>query len=653
MEDRMKHLLFPVLFAGIVFFSVGLLVGYFAGNDAGTWNVSGYQAKEGGPGSGFTVPVDRTSLIREASIEQQKHRLDPEDRAEETKPFPENQPPYDKHNPYTNKSNDTLVSVLNRTGNEQDRDHAMQALLQRLQRDPLSVASQLGRITRHGVMHTMCRELVQNGGREGLDAVLSFVSQKTADIEMRCEAIHALGVLPPESAALGREALLSLMNQPLPHELQHSVCNAYCRNAKGAGVDHLIGMLTDDACMIRPEVILGTIGREGTPQDAGKLLTLLENGTWTHGVETAILRSAARAGKKGDFLLDLFQSPEGGVSKRSIANAFADAASYITFDTGRVVSLLSDQTLEPDIRSELSRALVRSGGDDGVNLLLELADSERAGIDADVLGAAFAEVGRVEDLPLMTELLSKVKGSDVMHQLSRKIIETGGREGVEALLKQIEEQDLHGEVLHPLCGAIAEAGTEVDAPRLFDLVQHETDPEAARVLLKTACRLSGEDGLKRAMDLLQNAEDGNVRAAAAGILAHEAAGLEETIPYLAGTLEKETFGRAQWEIAHALAESGAEGINELGRLMKQDPNEQRRHEMLNSVEPVRTDEIMPFLAQTLATDRAPGIRIRAAEILGDRGTEEAVKALVHAKGTEADPDVLETINRQLERLQNR
>ncbi len=642
----MKRFLLPVLFTGVVCFAAGGVAGFFAGKT----------------GSHILI-TELLRSLREEVEESEREDLDSGDfqsplkEGEWKKPgvsyketFPEK--PHEK-NPFAGQPPARLLAVLNGTKGEQHGEvhHlATEALLELARRDPLSVASLLPMISRHGPMHQVCRELVLHGGEEGMYAVLDFILDKNGSIEMRAEAMHALGALPPEARELGMAGLLELSGQLFPRELQHSLCNALGEISGSRGVSNLLGLLKAEGSRIRPDIVLDTIGRIGEPEDTQRLLSLLNEGSWTHELQTAILRSAACVGRNGDFLLDLITSGEGGPSIRVIAQALCDSAPRIDLDPEKLMATLKTD-LPPEVRGNLARALIRSRGDGGMERFLELASDQSSGIDADSLGAALAESGQRELVPAMTELLGDIKDPETLHRLTRSIVETGGRDGVEALLSLLEERSLTGHHLHPLCGSIAEAGAPEDADRLFQLLEGVRHPEGARALLKAAVSLSGEEGLDRCLGLLQESKEGDVRAAAADLIGHMNAA--DHIPQLLDGLAREDFGRAQWQLTQAIARAGDEGIEGLTEFLRRDQNEHRKHEILSSLSYMENFDATPVLSRTLFEDHQPRIREHAAEILSRIGNEPAILTLTEALQREQDAGVKNHITKLLSKALER
>jgi HEAT repeat protein len=244
-----------------------------------------------------------------------------------------------------------------------------------------------------------------------------------------------------------------------------------------------------------------------------------------------------------------------------------------------------------------------------------------------------------------------VKDEDTMHRLARSIVETGGREGVEALLGLLEEGGASGHRLHPLCGSIAEAGAPEDAEKLFGLLERTGHPDGARALLKAAVSLSGDEGLDRCLGLLAGSNEGDVRAAAADVIAR----LDPSghVPQLVEALGREEFGRTQWHLTQALARAGEAGMTQLTEFLAEDRNEHRKHEILSSLSHLDEGDASSVLASVLLRDDQPRIREHAAEILAKIANNNALAALTRALEQEADADVRERVAEHLSRARER
>jgi HEAT repeat protein len=169
--------------------------------------------------------------------------------------------------------------------------------------------------------------------------------------------------------------------------------------------------------------------------------------------------------------------------------------------------------------------------------------------------------------------------------------------------------------------------------------------------MKAAVSLAGEGGIDRCLTMLREAREANVRAAAADIIGH----LDPSghIPVLIEVLGQEEHEPAQWQLAHALARGGEEGLKELSSFFSRDRNEHRKHEILSSLAHMEEYDAGPFLVQALLSDSFPDIRTHAAELLGKLADEGAIAALTQALRQEGNPQVRESIAKQLSRARER
>jgi hypothetical protein len=561
--------------------------------------------------------------------------------------------PEEEDNPFRAESAEALIARINtapKNLDERTRDLAMRALMARIDEDPRGVAALLPMITRGGAMHAVCRALAERGGAHGIAAVTDFVLSRTGDMQVRIEAVHALANLSGAAAPAGRAALLGLMRESFPEEMQHAVCHAYGQACGDTAVPSLLELARGGAHAMRPEILIDALGRFGTPDDAPAVLELIKDGAWSSREQTAILRSAARASGRTDTLLGLLAAPPPGVAPELVARAFAEAASSLQIDAEAVLKLLGEDGSSA-VKADLARGLVRSRGDEAVRMLLERARSEDAPLDPEALGAALAEARSKDLVPDMLATLARVKNFETLNQLARGVVATSGREGVAALIGLIESGALSEGRLHPVCGALAEAGSAEDAALLFGLTGKIRDPEGARAILKAATQLAGESADARCAALLGQAEDGDVRAAAADILGYRAA--RTYLPELVDALGKEEFGRAQWHLTRAIAGAGEEGMTRLTEILARDANEARAHEMLNALAYMEGFDSTGFLARALLDNRTPAIRSHAGEILAKKADDAALALLAQAIAREADEGARTTLQAALEAAKKR
>ena len=600
----MHRLILSFLAVGALCFALGGWLGYRCAQRGRPEEVAG-SAEPGRNASRQGISSGRPSRNREPR--QGIRPADNRDREPEAE------------NPFRDTSAADLVAFLNesRRGDNPRQFHQAMAMLTALaRREPQSVIPLLASIKQHGIMHGVCRDLVSHGGKEGLDAVLGYITDGTGNMELRGEAIHALGSVAPEAQSLAKTGLSELMAQNLPRELQHPLCEAYGELSKDQAFQNLIGLLDDPACRVRPEFLVESAGRFGTPEDTSALLSLL-GGSWTKGMEESILRAAARTAGNGEVLLDLLKEPPEGVDRQTIARALADAAAWSSLDDQTIIAAMTGESSR-EVRAELARALVRSGGE-GLDRLLELAvNPERAMeacFDADSLAAALAESARPEFVPTMAELLGQVKDRETAHRLAKSIVEAGGRDGVETLLDLIADRTISGEKLHAITESIAEAGRPEDATRLFEILENTHHPDGARALLEAAYQLSGDAGRDHCLSLLREAADGDVRAAAADVLGRHDAGRHLT--ELVDVLGREEFGRAQWHLARAIADAGPAGLARLGEIMKGDGNGQRKHAILDVLSSFHLNESVGVLREAMAQETDQHLRARIAEAIAE------------------------------------
>lgn len=627
----MKKYAIPLMLL-VVGFSAGTIVGYMAGSKrkpgrhtAGTQGAMRANSRnhedntlnnESGPaGPSFQGP--------KAGPDRQDGRAG--------QPQRENDHGPGRENPFRNKKASEIIAFLNSVPphSRGEKFHqAIGAITHLVRTNPKAAIPLLSSIKNIRVMHHFCRELAMHGGKEGMNAIVNYIASNQGSMTTRAEAIGSLGSLPPEARALAGEGLQALLSQPLPKELQHRLCHAYGEHSGNEAFTNLLSLLNTENCGIRPDVIARTIGRFAQPENRQQLLDVLNQGSWTREAQEGFLRAIAQSNQDNNILLDMLENPNANISQRILSHALADMADQGALDRERLLKALGTD-LPSEVKRDLARALVKNTGEEGLRNLWELASAEDAGIDVNSLGAALAEAGGPELMTSMVEMLGKVDSWDTSRNLARSIVEAGGREGVEALLGLAEKGTLSETQLRPLCEILSDTGNPADADRLY---QHLTDArgwEQTHPLIRSAYKLAGSKGTELCLDLIFEAESGEVRAAAAEVLSRENRG--QYMPELLEALTHEDSGRAQWHLAQALGQGGEEGIKQLTEFFGQDTDDGRRHAILGAIGDMDAYENRsPFLAEALLTATSPHLRMHAAKILAGIGDETAIASLKQA-----------------------
>jgi len=524
--------------------------------------------------------------------------------------------PPEEENPFQDMSAADIVAYLNGAKGDEDPEFrdAVATLCELAREDPTSILPLLSSVKQRGVMVYLCRELVSYGGDEALDAVLGYITDSTASMDLRREAIRSLEGVSPEARTLAQAGLYELMTQRLPNELQSTLCDAYgdlvAETSKALAFQNLMGLLNDPACRVRPEYLIERAEGLGTSEDTSALLSLL-GGSWTRETEGAILRAIARTSGSGAILFDLLAEPPEGVARETIADAVAGVAEWASLDNQMVIDAIAGESSQK-VRTHLARALVRSGGE-GAERLLDLATNPEAGIDPDSLGKALADSRRPELVPTMVELMAHVKDRSTVHRLARAIGETSGREGVDTLLDIIADRKISPDWFYLLSDGIVDDGTPEHATRLFELLEVSPDQNSAQSLLETALQLAGPSGTDRCLSLLRDSANGNVRGAAAEVIGDR--GASQHLPELADAFGREDVEATQRHLARAIGRAGPEGVAQLGEMVKSEGNLARRAAILSVLSRYHASESLDVLRDAMARETNEEIRTWLTEVV--------------------------------------
>lgn len=150
------------------------------------------------------------------------------------------------------------------------------------------------------------------------------------------------------------------------------------------------------------------------------MLSLL-SGDWSQDEKLSILKAAAKLSSRGGMsspLIPLLKEPPPGVSQEMVAQAISDA-SYRTSMSSLEEALraISDRGAQECI----SRALLRAGGRQGLQILVEAASDPAGGVDPALLSVALEEYGGPNEAQLMLDLFRRGDRLDVLEPLARGI----------------------------------------------------------------------------------------------------------------------------------------------------------------------------------------------------------------------------------------
>ncbi|MBI4600771.1 MAG: HEAT repeat domain-containing protein, partial [Planctomycetes bacterium] len=196
----------------------------------------------------------------------------------------------------------------------------------------------------------------------------------------------------------------------------------------------------------------------------------------------------------------------------------------------------------------------------------------------------------------------------------------------------------------PLLHAIRDFARAEDLPRLTGLLEKLGGREEQEMLLRAIGSAAGPEGGRTLLGYLESAPEGVRREAVVEALADLAKKeeLPALIPALTRLLEAETQGRAQWQLARAIASHGPEGVAAVGEILARDPDPRRRGEVLRGLESVHPEEAAA-LARGFLLDPSPELRGRALKVLASSGDPAAPDALRAALEVETEPGLREAI----------
>ncbi len=530
---------------------------------------------------------------------------------------------------------------LERAGGEPLRPEQLQEL-----------GASLGSVDRE-LLHDLSRALVLAGGKEGLSLVMGFLEDSNQPLERRRQALDGLSNLPEEKAAEAIPALAELLEKGPPLDLERTAARAIGQLARERGVETLLGLLGAHPG-IRAEAIFDAVGDVGGPGDSKGVLALL-GGDWTPGAKMSLLRSSARlAARGGDSseLLGLLREPPAGVSREMVARALGEASRDL--GTGLLRDALEETVGDRKAQETIARAMLWSGGKEGLDALLDVASNPDMKLDARALARALNDFQGSAAVPLMLDLFRSSRDEEVLEPLARSLARNAGKESMESLLGLLETG---GDAWQrrALARALEDGSSAaLGADRLLSLLHGEKDQEVASSLARAMSRLHPAAIEGRAAELFQGAASPVERVAFAQILERTSA--PGTAEILGQQLRGETDSKAQWEMARILGRIGEEGVAQLADSLRGEGDERYRHSLLWGLEASRrpvAPEARSLFVEMAGGDPAASIRAQAAEILGRQQDPALIPVLSGFLGAEQNRDVRERIERAIRELDGR
>ena len=503
------------------------------------------------------------------------------------------------------------------------------------------------------VLRDLARTLVVAGGPEGLARVMGFLEDPGQSIERRRQALDGLTGIPPEKAAEVIPALAAYLETSPPMDLERSAAFGIGRLGGEKGVETLLGILGARPS-IRAEAIFDAIGEVGIPADAKAVLGLL-GGDWTPGAKASLLRSAARLaarGGDGSDLLGLLREPPAGMSREMVARAIGDASRDM--GTAFLFDALRETAGDRRAQEAIARAMLWSGGKEGLDALVKAARDPELGLDALDLARALNDFQGAAAVPLMMELFRSSRDEEVLEPLARGLARNAGKESMESLLEILETGGDPWQ-RRALARALEDGSSAaLGADRILSLLRAEKDQDVALSLARTITRLHPEAIEGREAELFRGAASPVERVAYAQML--ERLGSPGAIEILGEQLRVETDSKAQWEMARILGRSGAEGIDELAHSLQEASDERSRHSLLWGLEASRRPvgpEARSLFISMAGRDPAPSIRGQAAEILGRQQDPALIPVLSGLLASEQSREVRQRIERAIRELDGR
>jgi hypothetical protein len=534
-------------------------------------------------------------------------------------------------NPFTGRSADDLFTILEEAAASRDPEQyklAAEALgaLSPEQVDRLARSVREARDPREADF--FLRHLARYGGKEGVAAIAELARDGTLGVDLRARAIEALTEVPPE----GREGALShfkeILASGLPQKLDFHAANCYGRLLGPDAAPGLVALLGTEG--VRAQPIFQALRDFARPADLPLLTDLLGKTSGREDQEMLLKAIGGAAGQDGGkVLLSLLESPPEGVRRDAIG--FAMEEFLRKEDLPRVWENLA--SADPKAQGSLARAIAHLGGPEEIAKLAELARSPDSGLSPQAFAQALSDSASKETVPLMLEFLKDARTWESAEPLARAVARIAGAEGIQQLL-DLARLGTAEEQRRAIIQAIEDSGDRSNVDLLSAMLEGETNHGVAFHLAKAILRLDPSQGPLALAERLSSIPEGDQRAAIANVLERE--GSAALIPALTDVLRNETYGRAQWHLARAMASLGPDGLEAVEQLISADAEPMKRVEMLRGLESVRPEDATR-IARELLSDASVDVRRGAAKLLAASKDAAVRGELLQLLASEPDP----------------
>ncbi len=225
----------------------------------------------------------------------------------------------------------------------------------------------------------------------------------------------------------------------------------------------------------------------------------------------------------------------------------------------------------PEAAEILAHALVRHGGEEGLQVVAQLVQDNSLGFDLRIGALEALEAAPPETRSKAAAIAHEILHSEIPRELSYRALHLYGRllgpEAVPALVGLLDGGSLRTE---PILEILHEFAETRDLPLLEQLLDRPLGRDAQGILLSALGKAAGAEGGRLLLDYLENPPRG-IRREAIGMALEERV-RKEDLPNLWDALRKEEDRHVQAGLARAILHvGGTASLEELGQ-MAMDPN---------------------------------------------------------------------------------